>query len=151
MQDTVKFRHANLNDAKAIIQLQEELERPLPMNKFQARRFQQLVKQYIMFKGNRGILVAVTSTELVGMVSYVFIERLNRLQRELWIPELVVSYSYRDKGVGKRLVLMCEDIARRKKCYRIRLESRNDRISSHAFYIKLGFSQMALAFEKNLV
>lgn len=150
MYDRLKVRHATMNDAKSIIQLQWELERPLPINKFQAKRFRQLVQEYIRLKDTCGILVAVTSTELVGMVSYVFIERLNRLQRELWIPELVVSYSYRNKGIGKRLLLMCEDIARRKKCYRIRLESRNDRIASHAFYVKLGFSQMALAFEKNL-
>jgi ribosomal protein S18 acetylase RimI-like enzyme len=85
------------------------------------------------------------------MVSYVLVDRLNQSLRELWIPELVVTIDYRNRGIGKRLVMKCESIARRNKCYRIRLESRNDRIDSHAFYRKIGFSQMALAFEKKLI
>ena len=84
------------------------------------------------------------------MVSYVLVDRLNQSLRELWIPELVVTTDYRNRGIGKGLVMKCESIARRNKCYRIRLESRNDRIDSHAFYKKIGFSQMALVFRKEV-
>jgi ribosomal protein S18 acetylase RimI-like enzyme len=150
MEDRVKFRNATSHDAKALTQLQAQLDRPLPLNTYQTRKFQKLVMNYIKLKDRGGIFVATTRTNLVGMVSYVFIQRLNRLQPELWIPELVISHDYRNRGIGKRLVQMCEDIAKRKRCYRIRLESRNDRIDSHDFYKKIGFSQMALAFEKKL-
>jgi GNAT superfamily N-acetyltransferase len=86
----------------------------------------------------------------LGLVSFVILERLNQTFREFWVPELVVSEEYRSQGVGKLLIQKCESMAKRKKCYRIRLESRNDRIDSHTFYKKLGFQQIALTFEKRM-
>ena len=141
-----------MTDVKSIIKLQALLDRPLPKNKHEIRKFQKLVKDYIRHKDSfTGIILATSNSKLIGMVSYVLVDRLNQSLRELWIPELVVTTDYRNRGIGKGLVMKCESIARRNKCYRIRLESRNDRIDSHAFYKKIGFSQMALAFEKKLV
>jgi GNAT superfamily N-acetyltransferase len=71
--------------------------------------------------------------------------------REFWIPELVVSEEHRCHGIGKLLIQKCEFVAKRKKCYRIRLESRNDRIDSHNFYKRIGFQQIALTFEKRVL
>jgi ribosomal protein S18 acetylase RimI-like enzyme len=72
------------------------------------------------------------------------------LLSEFWIPELVVSGEYRNSGIRKLLIQRCESLAKRNKCYRIRLESRNDRISSHNFYKKIGFQQIAFTFEKKI-
>jgi ribosomal protein S18 acetylase RimI-like enzyme len=151
MEGQVKLIQAKMTDAKSIIKLQAQLDRPLPKNKHQIRKFQQLVKDYIRLKDSRGIILATSNSKVIGMVSYILIDRLNQPLSELWIPELVVTNEYRNRGIGKRLVQKCESIARRNKCYRIRLESRNDRIDSHDFYRKIGFSQMALAFEKKLI
>jgi ribosomal protein S18 acetylase RimI-like enzyme len=151
MEGQVKLIPAKMTDAKSIIELQAQLDRPLPKNKHQIRKFQQLVKDYIRLKDSRGIILATSNSKVIGMVSYILIDRLNQPLSELWIPELVVTNEYRNRGIGKRLVQKCESIARRNKCYRIRLESRNDRIDSHDFYKKIGFSQMALAFEKKLI
>ena len=140
-----------MTDVKSIIKLQALLDRPLPKNKHEIRKFQKLVKDNIQHKDSRGIILATSNSKLIGMVSYVLVDRLNQSLKELWIPELVVTTDYRNRGIGKRLVMKCESIARRNKCYRIRLESRNDRIDSHAFYKKISFSQMALAFEKKFV
>jgi ribosomal protein S18 acetylase RimI-like enzyme len=151
MEGQVKLIQAKMTEAKSIIELQAQLDRPLPKNKHQIRKFQQLVKDYIRLKDSRGIILATSNSKVIGMVSYILIDRLNQPLSELWIPELVVTNEYRNRGIGKRLVQKCESIARRNKCYRIRLESRNDRIDSHDFYKKIGFSQMALAFEKKLI
>jgi ribosomal protein S18 acetylase RimI-like enzyme len=151
MEGQVKLIQAKMTDAKSIIKLQAQLDRPLPKNKHQIRKFQQLVKDYIRLKDSRGIILATSNSKVIGMVSYILIDRLNQPLSELWIPELVVTNEYRNRGIGKRLVQKCESIARKNKCYRIRLESRNDRIDSHDFYRKIGFSQMALAFEKKLI
>jgi ribosomal protein S18 acetylase RimI-like enzyme len=151
MEGQVKLIQAKMTDAKSIIKLQAQLDRPLPKNKHQIRKFQQLVKDYIRLKDSRGIILATSNSKVIGMVSYILIDRLNQPLSELWIPELVVTNEYRNRGIGKRLVQKCESIARRNKCYRIRLESRNDRIDSHDFYRKIGFSQMALAFEMKLI
>jgi len=102
-------------------------------------------------KGNRGIILATTDSKIIGLVSFELLERLNQPLREFWIPELVVSEEYRSRGIGRLLIRKCELIAKRKKCYRIRLESRNDRIDSHNFYKRIGFQQIALTFEKRVL
>jgi len=149
----VKLRHSKATDVKSIIELQAQLDRPLPKDRYETKKFQKVIKNYIQsnsIKGNRGIILATTDSKIIGLVSFVLLERLNQPFREFWIPELVVSEEYRNQGIGKLLIQKCESIAKRKKCYRIRLESRNDRIDSHNFYKKIGFQQIALAFEKRM-
>lgn len=84
------------------------------------------------------------------MVSFKLLERLNQPLREFWIPDLIVSEEYRGHGIGKLLIQKCDFIAKRNKCYRIRLESRNDRIDSHTFYKRIGFQQLTLTFGKGM-
>ena len=149
----MKLRHPKATDVKSIIELLAQLDRPLPTDRYETKKFQKLIKSYIQFNStncNRGIILAATDSKIIGLVSYVLLERLNQSFREFWIPELVVSEEYRSHGIGKLLIQRCESIAKRKKCYRIRLESRNDRIDSHNFYKKIGFEQIALAFEKRM-
>jgi len=149
----VKLRHSKATDVKSIIELQAQLDRPLPKDRYETKKFQKVIKNYIQsnsIKGNRGIILATTDSKIIGLVSFELLERLNQPLREFWIPELVVSEEYRSHGIGKLLIQKCESIAKRKKCYRIRLESRNDRIDSHSFYKKIGFQQIALAFEKTM-
>jgi ribosomal protein S18 acetylase RimI-like enzyme len=149
----VKLRHAKETDVKCIIELQAQLDRPSPKDRFEAKKFRKLVKSYIQSnytKDTHGIILALIGSNIIGMVSFVLLERLNQPLREFWIPELVISKEYRRQGIGKLLVQKCESLAKRKKCYRIRLESRNDRIDAHNFYKKIGFQQIAQVFEKKL-
>ena len=88
--------------------------------------------------------------KIVGMVSIVFLSRLNQTTLEMYIPDLVVHEKYQSKGIGKKLINSCISLAKEKKCHRIRLESGNQRKESHQFYKHLGFEQSALFFAKNL-
>ena len=149
----IKLRHAKEIDVKSIIELQTQLDRPSPKDRYETKKFRNLVKSYIQSnytKGNHGIILAMIGSKIIGMVSFVLLERLNQPLSEFWIPELVISKEYRSQGIGKLLVQKCESLAKRKKCYRIRLESRNDRIDAHNFYKKIGFQQIARVFEKKL-
>lgn len=148
------IRRAGKNDETKIIELLVQLDRPLPKNHYIERKFRRIMKMYTDSerpKYDRGIFVATFGSRIIGMISFVILDRLNQLRREFWIPELVVSKEFRNLGVGKLLVEKCEIIARSQKCYRIRLESRSDRTSAHSFYTKIGFRQVALTFEKRLV
>ena len=152
-EDKLKLRRPKQNDINSIIELLGQLDRPLPTDRYETKKFQKLIKSCIQFNSNninRGIILATSDSKIIGLVSYVLLERLNQSFSEFWIPELVVSKEYRNHGIGKLLIQRCESIAKRKKCYRIRLESRNDRIDSHNFYKKIGFEQIALAFEKRM-
>jgi ribosomal protein S18 acetylase RimI-like enzyme len=150
----IKLRFTEATDVKSIIELLAQLDRPLPKDKYETKKFQKLIKSYILSssaKANRGIILASTDSKIIGLVSFELLKRLNQPLREFWIPDLVVSEEYRSRGIGKLLLQKCEFIAKRKKCYRIRLESRNDRIDSHNFYKRIGFQQIALTFEKRVL
>jgi ribosomal protein S18 acetylase RimI-like enzyme len=152
-QIQIKLRRAKPTDIKNIMELMSEIDRPLPKDSYDNKRFQKLINSYIQTKphnDSKGIILATSGQKVVGLVSYVLLERLNQRLAEFWIPELVVSKEYRRQGIGKLLINRCKVIAKRMKCYRIRLESRNDRIDSHNFYRNIGFQQIALVFELKL-
>ncbi len=153
MNGLVKTRFARATDAESLIELLGQLDRPLPAAGYEKRKFRALIDCYIhtnSVKSNSGIIVALIGSKIIGLVSFVLLDRLNQRFREFWIPELVVSKEYRSQGIGKLLIKKCKSIAKRKRCYRIRLESRNDRTDSHDFYKKIGFRQIALVFEEKL-
>ncbi len=128
-----------------------ELGRPKPRNALEEAKFRTSIRNHIAHK-DKDILVAVdnNSKNIVGMASIMLLPRLNHATPELWIPELVVSSDYRNKGIGKKLIEACINKANKNRCFRIRLESGNERKASHAFYAKLGFGQYALSFKKPL-
>ena len=88
--------------------------------------------------------------KIVGMMSIVFLSRLNQNTLEMYVPELIVSQNYRSNGIGKKLINFSIDIGKEKKCHRMRLESGNQRTESHKFYRNLGFETSSIFFTKNL-
>ncbi|HET6517278.1 MAG TPA: GNAT family N-acetyltransferase [Nitrosopumilaceae archaeon] len=146
----VAIKKASKNDIPIILGLLYELGRPRPQNDNDVDVFRKLVKKYIS-DSDKQILIAINNdVEIVGMVSIVFLSRLNQVNYEMYIPELIVTEEYQNKGIGEKLVKSCIELAKEKKCHRIRLESANKRTESHKFYKKLGFSQSSLSFTKNL-
>ncbi len=111
----------------------------------------QLEKHLRRPKPQKTILVVaeLDDMKIVGMVSVIFLQRLNRNSLEMYIPELVVLEEYHNQGTGKKLINSCIILAKEKKCHRIRLESGNQRKESHEFYKHLGFEQSSLSFTKN--
>jgi GNAT superfamily N-acetyltransferase len=142
-----QIRKAITKDKNAILDLLFELGRPRPQKR-QKSSFAKLIQRYISDK-DKQILIATSDSKIVGLVTMVFLPRLNHTTPELWIPELVVSNDYRKKGIGKKLINSCIKLAKRKKCFRIRLESGNNRKAAHRFYKKIGFVDVAATFTKS--
>lgn len=146
----VEIRTASDNDIPIILGMLYELGRPKPQIDSDVDVFRKLVKKYIT-DSDKIILLAVSNdTKIIGMVSIVFLSRLNRDTLEMYIPELVVLEKYHRQGIGKKLIQSCISLAEEKKCHRIRLESGNQRKESHQFYSSLGFEQSSLSFTLNL-
>jgi len=146
----VTIREASDKDIPIILGLLYDLGRPKPQKDSDVDTFRKLVQKYVS-DFDKKILVAVfDDTKIVGMVSLMFLPRLNRDSLEMYVPELVVLEKYQNKGIGKKLINSCITLAKEKKCHRIRLESGNQRKESHQFYTHLGFEQSALSFTKNL-
>ncbi len=148
--DNIKIREASNNDIPIILGLLYELGRPKPENDADVDVFRKLARNYVN-NSDKQILVAVSDDiKIIGMVSVVFLPRLNQILTEMYIPELIVLEEYRNHRIGKKLIESCISLAKNKKCYRIRLESGNQRTESHKFYTRMGFIQSAFSFTKNL-
>jgi len=146
--DEIIIRDAIKQDISDILLLLYELGRPKPLDS-DMDTFENLVTQYIT-NLDKQILVAIDESKIVGMISMMFLPRLNRTTHEMYIPELVVLKKYQNQGIGKKLINYCITISKDKKYHRIRLESGNIRSESHQFYKHLGFEQSALSFTLNL-
>ena len=146
----IDVREASSNDISIILELLYELGRPKPQKDSDVESFRKLVKKYIADFDKKIILAQLDDTEIIAMISIIFLPRLNRNYLELYIPELIVREEFQNQGVGKKIIHSCISIAKEKKCHRIRLESGNQRKESHKFYKKLGFEQSGLSFTMNL-
>ena len=146
----IAIRTASSRDIPIILRLLYHLGRPKPQQDSNVDTFRMLVKKYITDFDKKILLAEINDIEIIGMVSMVFLPRLNRINFEMYVPELVVLEKYQKQGIGKKLIDSCIIIAKEKKCHRIRLESGNQRKESHQFYEHLGFDQSAVSFTKNL-
>ena len=148
--DNVIIREASDKDIPVILGLLYELGRPKPQEDSDVDKFRKLLKKHITDLDKKILIAELDDIEIVGMVSIMFLPRLNRDTLEMYIPELVVLEKYQKQGIEKKLIDSSITLAKEKKCHRIRLESGNQRKEPHQFYTNLGFEQSALSFTKNL-
>lgn len=147
MLQNLKIRKANKKDLNEILSLLYQLQRPRPKTSSKSLAFRKRIYQYFTEKDKK-IIIAEQNSKIVGMISMMLLPRLNHSKLELYIPELVVLENHRGLGIGKSLMEFCVKIAKKKKCFRIRLESGNKRKEAHQFYKKIGFEQSALSYTK---
>ncbi len=148
--ENVSIRAATDKDIPLILGLLYDLGRPKAQKDSDVDTFRKLVKNYLA-ESDKKILVAILDDmKVIGMISMMFLSRLNRDTPELYVPELIVLEKFQHQGIGKKLLDFCIALGMEKKCHRIRLESGNQRVESHKFYKHLGFDQSALSFTKNL-
>lgn len=148
--DNVTIRKASDEDIPQILTLLYDLGRPKPQKDFDIEMFRNLITKYVEDSDKTILVAEIDDAKIIGMVSMMFLSRLNQLALELYVPELVVLEEYHNHGTGKKLINSCITLGREKKCHRIRLESGNQRKDAHKFYMHLGFEQSSLSFTKNL-
>ena len=146
----ISITKATEKDIPSILELLYELDRPIPIDDKEIKAFQNKVKDYFS-DSQKIIFLAKQDSKSVGLVSVILLRRLNRTKLEMYIPELIVTKELRNSGIGKKLIQHCIAFAKKKGCYRIRLESGNQRKESHQFYKNLGFEQSALSFAMNIM
>ena len=147
----VKIRTITYNDVPIILGLLYELGRPKPQKDSDIEIFRKLVTKYFKDSDKTILVAEIDDMKLVGMVSVMFLPRLNQLTLEMYISELIVLKKYQDHGIGKKLINSCIALAKEKKCHRIRLESGNQRLGAHEFYKHLGFEQSSFSFTKTIL
>ena len=144
------IRNANDTDMPEILELLYELDRPKPIDEDEIKVFRDKIEDYFSDPYKK-IMIAEIDSRVVGLVSIIILRRLNRAKFEMYIPELVITEEFRYSGIGKKIIAHCINLAKEENCYRIRLESGNQRKESHKFYVSLGFDQSSLSFSKNIL
>ena len=148
--ENITIRESTYDDIPSLLELLDELGRPKPQTDNELEKFTKLLKNYIQEDDKKILVAQIDNSKIIGMISMVFLSRLNQNTLEMYVPELIVSQNYHSKGIGKKLINFSIELGKEKKCHRIRLESGNQRIESHKFYKHLGFEDSSIFFTKNL-
>ena len=137
--ENIAIRESTYDDIPSLLELLYELGRPKPQKDNDLEKFTALLKNYMQDDDKKILVAQIVNSKIIGMISIVFLSRLNQNTSEMYIPELIVSQNYHSKGIGKKLLNFSIKLGKEKKCHRIRLESGNQRIETHKFYQHLEF------------
>ena len=148
--ENISIRESTYDDIPSLLELLYELGRPKPQKDNELEKFTALLKNYMQEDDKKILVAQIVNSKIIGMISIVFLSRLNQNTSEMYVPELIVSQNYHSKGIGKKLLNFSIKLGKEKKCHRIRLESGNQRLESHKFYKHLGFEDSSIFFTKNL-
>ena len=148
--ENITIRESIYDDIPSLLELLYELGRPKSQTDNELEKFEKLLKNYMQEDDKKILIAQINDSKIIGMISMVFLSRLNQNTLEMYIPELIVSQNYHSNGIGKKLINSSIEFGKEKKCHRIRLESGNQRIDSHKFYKHLGFETCSIFFTKDL-
>jgi len=85
------------------------------------------------------IYLLESDDKIVGMGSLHYTETL--VKKAAWIEDVVIHPKYQRKGLGTKITKHLISQAKKKGAKHVDLTSRNDRIKSHEFYLKLNFKK----------
>ena len=131
----ISVRSAQISDIPTLVPLMDQLGYPVSEHELKLR-FERFTKN-----NGYGVAVACLENQVVGFVAWsgssVFV--LDKVR--FYIESLVVDEKYRGYGIGKKLMLFVEDIARKFSPAIIDLTSgiRCAKYGSHEFYKNLGY------------
>ncbi|MEK4486337.1 GNAT family N-acetyltransferase [Psychrobacillus sp. FSL H8-0484] len=140
------IREATLDDVSELALLMEQLGYPTSSENMQLRF------NNIETKLNYHTLVAEYEGNIVGMVGLSINYTYEIDGSYARILAFVVNSSYRNKGIGTKLVQEAEEWASRQGAIAIALNSGNrpERIAAHKFYTYMGYEGKSTGFVKNL-
>ena len=93
------------------------------------------------------LYVAEEDGRVVGTIVLLVVPNLSHSATPWAVAEnLVVTQSYRRRGIGRMLLEHAVARAREKGCYKIQLWSDRRRTEAHEFYESLGFEALAYGF-----
>jgi predicted N-acetyltransferase YhbS len=134
----MEYREASVSDLKGILNVYSQInpeEKQLSPDK--AGEIWKKIEANPGYK----YFVAVDNGKVVSTCNISIIPNLTRQGRSFGVIENVgTDIAYRKKGLGKAVVGMAIDYARKKDCYKILLLSSLKRTGSHIFYEKIGFN-----------
>ena len=132
----INLQPATISSIPAIVPLLEQLGYPVTPEELE-KRFTNFIK-----KDGYGVVIATYESQPIGMISWskshLFVQGKVRFHIEC----LIVDRNYRNQGVGKKLMLFVEEVAKISRPAIIDLTSgvRRAKDGSHDFYKALGYN-----------
>jgi len=138
------IRTAEPADAAVIAELLDQLGYPTTAAEVPERL------RRIRSEGRGEVFVSVVAGEVGGLISVQVGPGLTRSEDAAYVSTLVVAEEIRGKGVGRELLEVAEDYARKHGCPRIVVATANHRSGAHAFYERLGWEWTGRRYAKVL-
>lgn len=149
----VEFRPATIDDLADIVQLivddqlgagRDTAGPPLPQE-------YRTAFQAIADDDNQLLVVAVSDDRVVGTTQLSFLPGLARHGAwRMQIEAVRVASDHRGRGIGRRMMQWCVDVARDRGCGLVQLTSDASRADAHRFYRSLGFVDSHVGFKLRL-
>ena len=105
---------------------------------------------HLALRESRTLVAEEPGGRLLGLVDMEFRQRLGHPRPQAWINDLVVTAPMRGHGVGAALLERAEDLARKRGCFRMTLETAGWRDATHRFYEREGWTDNGKWFVKLL-
>jgi ribosomal protein S18 acetylase RimI-like enzyme len=131
-EDRVVLRPAAPADATTIAGLAGELGYPATAI--------DVIRRLAALPDHDEVLVADSGGGVVGWI-HCSLARSLLVEPHVQVLGIVVAREWRGRGIGRRLMVAAEDLARRRGVAFVRLRSRVEREGAHAFYEALGYRQ----------
>jgi GNAT superfamily N-acetyltransferase len=145
----VAIRDARVDDWPAVASLLVELGRDVHPSATTTPSFMILFGGHLARRETR-TLIAETGGDVVGFLDMEFRQRLGHPRPQAWVNDLVVTEPLRGRRIGHALLERAEELARRRGCFRMSLETARWREATHRFYDREGWTANGTWFVKLL-
>ena len=138
----IVIRHACRSDSEPISALLGELG--FPADKVEVCERLKLVER----SSSDVVIVAQVEEQVVAFLSLHVIPYFTIGGYVGRISALVVSKTMQQRGIGRKMIEVAEDIALNLGCKAVEVTSANDRKGAHVFYTRLGYPETSVKFFK---
>ena len=146
----MEFRELNKNDIPSLLELYVQLSDE--NDGFDMQKATEIWAEEIESNKNIHYFGAVEDGQVVSTCYCVIIPNLTRGCRSIcFIENVVTRKDFRKQGLGRKVIEMAVETARKNNCFKVILQSGTGRKEAHKFYEELGFaSDTKKAFDMRL-
>ena len=84
--ENITIRESTYDDIQSLLELLYELGRPKPQKDSELEKFKKLLKNYMQEDDKKLLVAEIDNSKIIGMISIVFLSRLNQSTLEMYIP-----------------------------------------------------------------
>lgn len=153
IEGDLSFREATVSDLPALIALFADDQLGGHGDTTDAAAFPAYKAAFASIRNspNDLLFVGVVNGEIVATAQVTFITSLTgRGSMRMMIESVQTRTDMRSKGIGRRLIAHCLQIARDRNAASVQLTSNNKRQDAHRFYERLGFEKSHAGFKMKL-